>query len=78
MWDDICFTKDFNGNCFANGPLQFWSNNRTLYNEAVVTKDDLIDSISAAAYPNGIAVSRDQVFGNIEVDNSNRIIAAGV
>ena len=76
-WYELCQEKWPSGICRTNGALQFFFDNRTLYNEFVKTEEDLLAIIGQKTYPNGEPVSRVQVFGGYTLDvNSNMVIAA--
>lgn len=77
-YSDMC-ARNGHGRCVSFGPLQFWSQNRTLFSNTVHSLTDLQDAISVLQFPEGEFVNRDAIFGsgNYQVDDSNRIVGAG-
>jgi len=64
------------GACVSFGPLQFWSQNRTIFNNSIHNNEDLINAISVPNYPDGSFVNRNILFGsnNYQIDSDNIIM----
>ena len=76
-WDNMCEYKQLNDeSCIVDGPTQFWSNNKTLYDMTVLNEVDLINAISSPVYPSGRKVNRESIFGKITTSEDNKIIGA--
>lgn len=74
-YNDIC-ALGATGQCTSFGPLQFWSQNRTLYDMSVTTVSDLQAQISVANFPDGSFVNRESLFGDYVVDSGNTLLTA--
>ena len=67
--------RETNG-CIVSGPTQFWSNNKTLYDETIDSDQALIDTISAPFFPTGQRVHRESLFGLFTTTADNKIDSA--
>jgi hypothetical protein len=74
-FSDLCQTDDSTGLCTLDGPLKFWSGNRTAYEAEVSSDDDIVTVVSTGVYPDGSTVSYDTVFGSKCPHMSPRIYA---
>ena len=74
-YEDMC-TLGATGACTSFGPLQFWSQNRTLYDLSVTSLSELQDQISVANFPDGSFVNRASMFGGFDVDDNDKIVTA--
>lgn len=74
-YTDMC-VQDYKGDCTSLGPLQFWSQNRTLFNDNVQSDADLLSQISVNNFPDGQVVKREKMFGKMTLDSMNNLISA--
>eukprot|EP00903_Cladosiphon_okamuranus_P015713 g14505.t1 len=78
-FEDVC-AKQLDGvTCELpfRGVTRFWENDRAIYDATVTTDADVLAAINVEAYPDGLPVNRQAVFGNtIEYDNSGNIVFA--
>jgi hypothetical protein len=70
VFDDICSNRDSYNRCFVMGVLQFFSGNRTYYDETVSTISDLRSAVSKLQFPDGTRVNRDLIFGKYTVNET--------
>lgn len=64
--------------CLSNriSPLSYFDYNRTVFDLTIFSDDDLLVAISANTTMNGNTMYRDQIFGNVIVDNHNQMKSA--
>ena len=74
-FEDLCIRRP-DARCTMLGALEFWQANRTLYQQAVSSDEDLQLAVSALTYPDGSPVNRDIIFGKMKLDGSQNLVGA--
>lgn len=65
-FEQLCgdfMSSDKARSCSFQSPTRFWMNDRSLFEEQVITDDDVVIALSALSYPSGGSVHRPAIFG---------------
>eukprot|EP00752_Nemacystus_decipiens_P008590 g7670.t1 len=76
-YQDVC-ARDLDGSCELpfRGATRFWDS-RANYDATVATDADILEAINVEAFPDGVPVNQQAIFGNtIEYDDSGSIVFA--
>ncbi|CAM9426094.1 unnamed protein product [Chrysoparadoxa australica] len=74
-YDDVCIKTPENI-CVTTGLLAFWGGSYDTYLSQVVDDISLLHAVSAASFPNGAPVNRDQFLGKVVEDVDGNVLGA--
>ncbi|CAM9629215.1 unnamed protein product [Chrysoparadoxa australica] len=74
-YKEIC-ARDLSGECRDIGLLKFWGSDYEYYQSRVKTDADLLRELSSPTFPDGTPVPRHVIFGDLEVDDEDNVVAA--